>query len=195
VADELHDVRRALARPGIRIEDPSLRRSAVAILLSPGRRVWFVRRAERTGDPWSGHLAFPGGREQPDDGDLLRTATRETEEEVGLDLRGAELLGELDDLRTRPIRTMMIRPYLFRLDHEPTLGTSDEVAGSHSLSLDHLLEGHGRGTMRWPVDAVGVTLPRVDFDGVRLWGLTLAMVDDLLDRIDGRGQGLARPTR
>lgn len=192
--DELWDVRQALARPPNEVASAGLSRSAVAAVFSPGRTLWFIRRAERAGDPWSGHLGFPGGREQDEDPDLLAVAMRETMEELGLDLRQAELLGQLDDLRTRPVRRMMVRPYVFRLDHEPTFKPNYEVAATHGWNLDMLLEGHGRGTMRWP-KAVGMRMPRVDHDGVRLWGLTLMMVDDLLDRLDGQGRWLDRPTR
>ncbi len=192
--DELSDVRQALSRPAVRLEDPSLRRAAVAAILSPGRKLWFIRRAQRATDPWSGHVAFPGGREEPGDGDLLQTAVRETWEETGLDLGRAEILGTLDDLQTRPVRTMLIRPFVFALDHEPVPRTTDEVVAYHVATLDPLLAGHGRGPMTWPLSGVGFTMPRVDFDGVRLWGLTLQVVDDLLDRIDGRGQGLVRPS-
>ena len=94
------------------------------------------------------------------------------------------LLALIDDIATRPVRTLMVRPYVFRLDHVPDFRPNHEVAGLHVHSLDRLLEGEGRGPMRWP-SRVGIRLPRVDFDGVRLWGLTLQMVDVLLDRIDG----------
>jgi 8-oxo-dGTP pyrophosphatase MutT (NUDIX family) len=190
---DLEDVRAALARPSRRLEDAHLSRSAVAMLLGPDRAMWLVRRAERRGDPWSGHLAFPGGRWQDDDGDLLRTAMRETWEEVGVDLGGAELLGALDDLAARPLRQLMLRPFVFRVDHAPTFRPNEEVAAVHRCDLDALLAGRGRGAMRWPLDAVGVKLPCVDVDGVRLWGLTLAVIDDLLHRLDGRGVGLGRP--
>jgi 8-oxo-dGTP pyrophosphatase MutT (NUDIX family) len=189
--DEISDVRLALARPPVTVDDASLARSAVVMLLSPGRRVWFIRRAERFGDPWSGHVGFPGGREQPGDHDLHACAVRETWEELSIDLRAAELLGRLDDLRVRPVRTLMVRPFVYWLDHAPVFHPNHEVQAVHHLDLDALLAGTGRGTMRWPA-YVGLSLPCVDFDGVRLWGLTLQMVDDLLHRLDGRGTGLER---
>lgn len=190
---ELEDVRAALARPAARIEDGGLRQAAVAMLISPGRRVWFIQRAERPGDPWSGHVAFPGGHHEPGDPDLLATARRETVEETGLELDGAEVLGDLDDLRTRPVLTKMIRPYVFRLDHTPVLRPSAEAVAYHSLTLDELLAGHGRTSFSWPMRGLGVRLPCVELPGARLWGLTLQVVDTLLHRIDGRGVGLERP--
>lgn len=190
-ADEVADVRRALARPPVTVDAPGLVRSSVAAILSPGRRLWFIQRAQRPGDPWSGHVGFPGGREHPEDPDLLAVAVRETREELGVDLREAELLGALDDLRTRPVRSMMVRPWVFRVHAEPVFQPNYEVAGVLSVSLDRLLAGEGRGRMYWP-GPVGVPLPCVDLEGQRLWGLTLQMVDDLLDRLDGRGRGLAR---
>lgn len=189
--DELADVRAALTQPSVSLARQPLKRSAVAMMLSPGRQVWFIRRADRAGDPWSGHVGFPGGREQAGDPDLLAVAMRETREELGVDLSQAELLGALDDLQSRPVPNLMVRPYVFRLDRVPPFVPNHEVASVHALELDALLANRGRGTMRWP-GQLGVTLPRVDFDGVRLWGLTLRMVDDLLHRVDGRGIGMNR---
>jgi 8-oxo-dGTP pyrophosphatase MutT (NUDIX family) len=193
---DLAEVRAALARPPARVEADGVRRAAVVMLLTPGRRVWFVQRAERAGDPWSGHVAFPGGHEEPGDRDLRHTALRETWEEVGVDLdeaHGATWLGELDEVRTRPVRTRVIRPFVVALPEQPRFGSSDEVTGVLSVTLDDLRRGVGRGTMRWPTDLVGVSLPCVDLGGPRLWGLTLQIVDDLLHRLDGAGVGLARP--
>src|SRR5262245_34151321 len=72
-------------------------RAAVAAILLPRDdtfEILLIRRAERPTDLWSGHMAFPGGRRSPEDRDLLATAVRETEEEVGLDLaRHGELVG------------------------------------------------------------------------------------------------------
>lgn len=192
--DELTDVRAALGRPPATLEDPSASRAAVAALFTPGRRLWFIRRAERLGDPWSGQLAFPGGWVQASDRSPQHAAMRETWEEVGVDLADAELLGQLDDLRSRPVTSLVIRPFVFRLAAEPAWRLNHEVAGVVSLGLDTLLADDGRGTMRWP-PVVGMSLPCVDFDGHRLWGLTLRMVDDLLHRLDGRGVGLDRTQR
>ena len=45
-----------------------------------------IKRARSERDPWSGHMALPGGRRDDSDGDLLHTARRETLEETGVDL-------------------------------------------------------------------------------------------------------------
>ena len=77
------------------------RHAAVAIVLRDGDHgpdVLFIERATREGDPWSGHMAFPGGRMDDEDRDARAVAERETEEEVGVDLRRAEILGRIDDL-------------------------------------------------------------------------------------------------
>ena len=85
----LDRLRRRLAEHRPRVEDdPELLWAAVAIVLAPDPdAVLLIRRAERAGDPWSGHMALPGGRYEPKDPDLLGTALRETVEEVGVALK------------------------------------------------------------------------------------------------------------
>ena len=87
---------------------PAKRRAAVAILLRDdavrGCEVLYIRRATSRADPWSGHVAFPGGKRDEGDSSDKQTAVREVAEEIGLDLRDEggpfSFLGQLDD---RPI--------------------------------------------------------------------------------------------
>lgn len=191
----VHRIRQVLERPPFTADLTGIRPAAVAAIIDERGHLLFIRRATSTRDPWSGHLSFPGGRHDPGDPDLLATAIRETHEEIGLDLSGAELLGRLDDLPTmRPIPRLVVRPFVF---HVPSFGAlsldASEVAGTHTLSLEHLLDGTGRGSFSREWEGRRFDLPKVDFDGVMLWGLTLQLVDDLLHRLDGRGQGTRRP--
>ena len=76
-------------------------RAAVAVVLGPtseGLQLLFIERAQHPDDPWSGHIAFPGGRIEADDPSPRAAAERETLEEVGLDLSTAEYWGRVDDL-------------------------------------------------------------------------------------------------
>lgn len=189
----LERLRASLAREPERIALPEGgRRASVAAVLTGDLELLFMKRSEFEGDPWSGHVSFPGGRVEEGE-TILDAAVRETLEEVGLDLGRAELLGELDEVVTRgPLPPLVIRPHVFHLPEVPSLRLNEEVASVHRLGLDALLDNAGRGTMVHPWRDHRLIFPRVDFDGVRLWGLTLHMVDDLLDRLDGGGRGMAR---
>ena len=98
--------------------------AAVALLLhEPAGGVpelLFIERAKREGDPWSGQMAFPGGRREPHDPDLQVTASRETLEEVGVEL-GAPI-GQLDDFqgtRNPSIRPLVVAPYVYVAEQRP----------------------------------------------------------------------------
>ncbi|MEO8622541.1 MAG: CoA pyrophosphatase, partial [bacterium] len=74
-----------------------------------------IKRAEAKGDPWSGHIACPGGRMEPTDRNLEVTAVRETWEETGIDVtRDGRILGQLDDLSPRSplLPPIIIRPFV-----------------------------------------------------------------------------------
>ena len=113
--------------------EEGVRRAAVALIFRAGERgspeLLFIKRAEYPGDPWSGQIAFPGGREEASDTSLAETAIRETREETGIDLvRDGQIIGTLDDLRPRTVRlpAVLVRPYVVlmakdaRVDLNPT---------------------------------------------------------------------------
>lgn len=171
-------------------KDP-VKRAAVASVLRPGDagpEVLFIRRAEHPSDPWSGHMAFPGGRQDPGDHDLLATARRETLEEVGLDLGGAELLGRGDDLEAiaKGKRAgLVVRPFVFwapeRLDVGPFDAT--EVAEALWAPIAPLLRGERDTTHPYVHEGRQLTFPAFDVEGRIVWGLTHRMLTAFFDRL------------
>lgn len=176
------------SREPVEVQDPVARRAAVAILIRWGvsnePEMFFIQRAEYEGDPWSGHIAFPGGRAEPGDESLMQTAMRETHEETGIDLGGrSELLGVLDDLHPRTIRlpAVVVRPFVFLVSEvsEPVL--SDEVAGAFWVPLSVLLD---RSVWRdTTVRAGNAEFSRFAFhhEGYVVWGMTERILSGLLD--------------
>jgi len=167
--------------------------AAVAAVLTHARQLLLMKRAEYPGDPWSGHISFPGGRVEPTDPSPFEAAKRETREELALDLSEAECIGRLDDLPTiGGLPDLVIRPFVFLIPSIPSLSPNREVSSTHWIDLEQLLSNRGRTVFQLTHGENEWTLPCVDFDGQRLWGLTLLFVDDLLDRLDGKGRGLQR---
>ena len=166
-----------------------LGRSAVALILSQPiggeLQVLMIRRAERDGDPWSGHMAFPGGHSDPTDSNTLATAKRETLEEVGFDVgANGDYLGQLSDIETRPRikgRQMVISPFVFALDKDPELCCNDEVDETHWIPLSFLADRQNRQKMQWKTQGTRIDLPCYLYNGRRVWGLSLTMLDELVD--------------
>jgi 8-oxo-dGTP pyrophosphatase MutT (NUDIX family) len=158
--------------------------AAVAMLLREGvggPEVFFIRRAEHPSDPWSGHMAFPGGRQDAVDETLLQTAVRETLEEVGLDLqREADHIGQLDDLqaiaRGKPQETV-IRPFVFEVRREtPIEVDKTEVAEALWTPLLPLYRGEVDTTRPYRWHGTQIDFPAYDVDGRVVWGLTYQML-------------------
>ena len=177
-----------------RTED--LKVAAVAAVVRQARdgvEVLFIQRAEDPKDPWSGHMAFPGGRVEEGDADSLETAMRETREEVGLDLvKAGTPLGRLSDVaavgRGKPL-ALVVEPYVFSIEERPTLDPNQEVEEVVWVPLDFLLDRGNRSTIPWRHGEVRVNLPCYRFQTHVIWGLTFGMVDELLTLLEGRSGG------
>ena len=169
-------LRRALdARAPVRVEEPGRRLAAVAVVVAPEPdSVLLIRRAERLGDPWSGQVGLPGGGFDPEDVDLLRTAVRETCEEVGVDLAEAECVGSLDDVapRTPVLPPITVRPYVFCLPHRPALTLSEEVAHAFWTELELLRRPGVRVTRSLPILGTPRTIDGYVIGDDFVWGMT-----------------------
>jgi len=170
-------------RPGASQRPPEdgRRRAAVAAVLDDDARVLLMKRTERPGDPWSGHISLPGGRHDRSDPDLLTTAIRETREELGIDLRGAQLLGNLPTLS--PLSAgpngMEVTPYVFAT-REPVVPqlSAAEAAAAFWLPIETALSGALDDVYVYP--GTDRQFPSWRFDGHVIWGLTFRILGELV---------------
>lgn len=174
--------------------DQSARPAAVAIVLVPQAsdlNVLFIRRAVYASDPWSGQVAFPGGRQESGDNDLLQTALRETHEEIGADLSdGLELLGRLDDFHswTTTLPNIFVRPFVIAVEKAPHFTLSREVANAFWVPLSVLRDD--ANWKRTAVSARGTALDVIAFhcEGQVIWGMTERILSQFLS-LTKPGQG------
>jgi len=180
-------------RPGHMIPaEGGERYAAVAAVFRAGTdghpELLMIKRAELERDPWSGHIALPGGRMEPRDRDLEQTAIRETWEETGIDIaRDGYVLGRLDDLapRTPVLPPLVIRPFVAVVPSTVTIVASLEVADAFWVPLAALRERASWGLGM--VDIKGVGERPVDVfrhQEHTVWGLTERVLKDLMSRIE-----------
>jgi 8-oxo-dGTP pyrophosphatase MutT (NUDIX family) len=115
------------------LEDVGDGEAAVAAILADSGSgepdILLIKRAQRDDDPWSGQMAFPGGRRESWDRDLTETAGRETLEETGITLHDSDVLGQLDDIRPLGpgLPRLVVRPFVFLVSRKPEVLLNDEV--------------------------------------------------------------------
>ncbi|HEX6051850.1 MAG TPA: CoA pyrophosphatase [Gemmatimonadaceae bacterium] len=194
-----HPTLRRLARAleerpgGLAPDDGAPRRAAVAVVFrhigDDVLELLLIKRSERVGDPWSGHVALPGGRHEPGDATLQDTAVRETLEETGIDIaRDGVVLGMLDELRPRTpvLPPIIVTPFVAVVPAGVAIVASDEVADAFWVPLASLAdpsiavesEVTSRGTTwRVPTYQLGVHV---------VWGMTERILRNLLSLIEPR---------
>jgi 8-oxo-dGTP pyrophosphatase MutT (NUDIX family) len=189
VSHSLANYQAQLAQPS-----PRTREAAVAIILrqQPGAPeqtdILFIKRADKVGDPWSGHMAFPGGHRETSDDGLRGAAMRETSEEIGLDLGDSKYLGALDHEQAQPrgrVLDMLIAPHVFQINGDPEFSPNHEVAEVVWAPLNVLAANTLHSTETMPMGG----RPTV-FNGYRLerghfvWGLTYRILKSFFTTVD-----------
>lgn len=162
--------------------DPLIWAAVAVVLASDPDSLLLIRRAERVGDPWSGHMALPGGRQEPAEPDLFTTAVRETAEEVGLALERRHLIGTLDDVvpRTPVLPPIAVRPHVFVLSRRPLLSLNPEVAAARWVPLDLLLHPATYDSVLLDIRGESREFQAYRLDDSIVWGLTERIVSNLL---------------
>jgi len=174
------------------VDSKNYERASVAVVLREGTHsaeVLLIERAIFEGDPWSGHMAFPGGRMEAADDSTRVTAARETFEEVGVELTHAEYLGQIDEIvgnpRVRP--RLVVAAHAFHLEEHQELAL-DPVEVQQALWFP-LAGFHEKARQ---VEHVVPEMPDIRFPGVVVgdpdrhivWGLTFRFLERMLHAID-----------
>lgn len=178
------------------------KRAAVVIGLrsgASGPEILMIQRAVREGDPWSGHMGFPGGRKDASDASDVACAKRETLEEIGFDLDAhGHLICQLSDVNTgwradRP--EMLVAPFIFNVNNTPAFELNHEVDDTLWVPLSFLLNDENRGRHQWDWRGEVLESDAFTYQGRLIWGLSLMMIDELLEIIADRENVSAYVTR
>lgn len=174
----------ALHRPRI-LDAPHYTRAAVALVIRSadrGMEILFIERAPHDGDPWSGDIGFPGGKMEPGESEPRKTAERETNEEVNLDLSGASYLGRLSDIAGAHI-PVLVSCFAYGVQDTPPLIPSQEIRDLFWIPLADLTATERHVTARVRFDGETLERPaiRLSLAGKPvLWGLTYRLVMEFL---------------
>ena len=172
-------------RPARFTPDPS--HASVAMITVPGDKeleVCFILRAKRDGDPWSGQVAFPGGRAEQGDADAYAVAERETGEEIGLTLDPSHRIGALP-VRPDVRGALTLSPFIYHLPAtaKTIAGPKDpmEVARVFWVPMSHLFDAEAVTNLEYPLGGSVSTFPGIGYDGEIIWGLTLRVLNSFAD--------------
>lgn len=169
--------------------------AAVALVVATGAsgdELIVVRRARYPGDPWSGHIALPGGRAEPGDRSLEETARRETLEETGIDLRKSECVTSLAPVTPQSTGAplVLITPFVFRYRGAKQVTLSSELVEAWWVPVEEFEQpGAWRTTTIATSGGIPITTRAFELRGHTLWGLTERVIAEFL-AMRASGQGM-----
>jgi len=172
-------------RPALR-DIPGHRRAAVALLLAEtelGCQILFIERATHPGDPWSGNIAFPGGKVEPDEAPR-QTAERETMEELAIDLSQARYLGRLSDFDGAHL-PVLLSCFVYGVPHLLRFEANDEVKDAFWVPVVDLVDIERHGVHQFTFSGDRFESPCIHLpypDKPVLWGLTYRLLMNFLQK-------------
>jgi len=144
----------------------------------------FIKRQERADDPWSGHIAFPGGRYEDSDISLLQTAIRETSEEINLNLVSENLLGSMNPYSPRMKVNINVHPFIFVCYETIRDVNRHEVERVMVVPLRDFFDASRFGQQEFHFKGISAQLPVFKIsDSDEVWGVTYVLLLDFLQRI------------
>ncbi len=151
-------------------------------------QVLIIKRARREGDPWSGHLALPGGHAEPGDQSLLAAALRETAEEVGIDARrNGRILGRLPTIAPMSVRlpSIAVTPFVAAVPSESApVPQQGEVDDAFWMSLSAMKRGGPSAVVRRMIQDDARQWPAYPSPHGPIWGITERILSGFLALID-----------
>jgi 8-oxo-dGTP pyrophosphatase MutT (NUDIX family) len=128
----------------------------------------------------SGQIAFPGGKVEESDKDIIHTALREANEEVGVEMNDVEVLGKLSDVYI-PVSNFLVTPVVGVINYAPTfIPELREVAEIVELRVGHLIQVE---TLRLNSiklsNGLVMKVPTFEFNQKIIWGATALMLNEL----------------
>ena len=174
-----------MPRPGAEEGDtpaPDARHSGVLILfyLHDGQ-IYFplTLRATYSG-VHSGQVSLPGGRREPQDADLVATALRETQEEIGVPPTVVEILGALSTLYIRPSNNLVLPVVGWTATRPVFVADPYEVARLIEAPLQDFLNPANYRTETWEFPNRAANVPIFGVQNQIIWGATAMILSELL---------------
>lgn len=164
------------------LSDEQAANAAVALLLKPSRNdfdLLLVKRVENPSDTWSGQMALPGGKREPEDTVLKDTVVRETLEETGVRLDGARFLGVLEAVQSEPNPDFRILPFVVLLAEEPVLKLSEAELETYLWVPYEEVVG-SRGVAEFSFGKV----PAYVLADAVVWGITYRILNGLAEVVE-----------
>lgn len=158
--------------------------ASVSLILSESENsvsILFIERAKREGDPWSGDIAFPGGKGELTDSSKLTTSIRETKEEIGIDLLEKDCIGKLSNLSLESSHNFSIFPYVFQKVKISEFNLDiKEVADCFWVELNELLNISNYFSSTKDFRGDKYTVPFLMLNNKKVWGITYILLTELL---------------
>lgn len=128
----------------------------------------------------SGQIAFPGGKVEESDKDIIHTALREANEEVGVEIDDVEVLGKLSDVYI-PVSNFLVTPVVGIINYAPAfIPELREVAEIVELRVGHLIQVETLSLSNIKLsNGLMMKVPTFEFNQKIIWGATALMLNEL----------------